>query len=109
MEPHTTNVPAEKNPINKDRPLMYHGMVPLAAKKDCMLFTFSGESSPTRTTPRENSTIVMMSRVVISNDLVNKTGLKNLKADGKYIFDSTDKQAIQEYKPSERYRKRSRN
>lgn len=109
MEPHTTNVPAEKNPINRDSPLIYHGMVPLAAKKDCMLLPFLEKASPTRTTPRENSTIVMMSRVVISNDLVNKTGLKNLKADGKYIFDSTDKQAIRNINHRERYRKRSRN
>ena len=66
------------NPINSERPLMYHGMVPLAAKKDCILLPFLEKASPTKTTPRENSTIVMMSRVVISNDLVNKTGLKNI-------------------------------
>ena len=57
---------------------MYHGMVPFAAKKDCILLPFGEKANPTKTTPRENSTIVMMSRVVISNDLVNKTGLKNI-------------------------------
>ncbi len=57
---------------------MYHGMVPLAAKKDCILLPFWEKANPTKTTPRENSMIVMMSRVVISNDLVNKIGLKNI-------------------------------
>ena len=69
---------SEKNPMNSERPLMYHGMVPFAAKKDCILLPFWEKANPTKTTPRENSTIVMMSRVVISNDLVNKTGLKNI-------------------------------
>lgn len=64
--------------MNSERPLMYHGMVPFAAKKDCILLPFWEKANPTKTTPRENSTIVMMSRVVISNDLVNKTGLKNI-------------------------------
>ena len=67
-----------ENPMNSERPLMYHGMVPFAAKKDCILLPFWEKANPTKTTPRENSTIVMMSRVVISNDLVNKTGLKNI-------------------------------
>lgn len=33
MEPQTTKVPAEKNPMNNDNPLIHQGTSPPAAKK----------------------------------------------------------------------------
>jgi hypothetical protein len=59
IEPHTTNVPAEKKLINSDSPFMDHGTDPPAAKKDFMLVPFFPKESPATKMISENIAMVM--------------------------------------------------
>ena len=65
MEPHTTNVPAEKKPINKERPLIHQGTAPPAAKKEFRFLPEPENEIPVIRTKTENNTIVIKSIVNI--------------------------------------------
>lgn len=55
MAPHTTNVPAEKNPMNNERPLIPHGTEPPAEKNVKMSFCFPEKDNPATRTPAANN------------------------------------------------------
>ena len=59
MEPHTTNVPAEKKLINNERPLIHQGTAPPAAKKLFMFFPEPEKERPTIRIPMEKIIIIM--------------------------------------------------
>jgi hypothetical protein len=61
IEPQTTKVPAEKKPIKSERPLIYQGTEPPAAKKEVMLFPEPENEMPVRITIREKANIVIIS------------------------------------------------
>jgi len=60
MDPQTTKVPAETNPINKDKLLIHQGTAPPAAKKDFMsLPEVFEKESPINKIRSEKSTITI--------------------------------------------------
>ena len=61
MEPHTTNVPAEKNPINNDKPLSPQGIFPPPAKKPFISLPIREMDIAVARTPAENNRIVIKS------------------------------------------------
>jgi hypothetical protein len=65
IEPQTTKVPAEKKPINNERPFIYHGTEPPAAKKEDIFFPEPENEMPVRITIREKASIVIVSITVI--------------------------------------------
>jgi hypothetical protein len=58
IEPHTTNVPAEKKLIKSDKPLIQYGTDPPAAKNDFMLVPDLANDIPVTKTTREKIDMV---------------------------------------------------
>ena len=65
IDPHTTKVPAEKKPIKRERPLIYQGTEPPAAKNDDMLFPEPENEMPVKITIREKAKIEIISILLI--------------------------------------------
>src|SRR5690242_4999550 len=75
MAPHTTNVPAEKKLMNKDKPLIHQGTAPPPAKKDFILFPDPEKARPQTTTIMENIVIVSRSKFGIIKNYLSQTYL----------------------------------
>ena len=59
IDPHTTNVPAEKKPMNSDSPLIHQGTLPPPAKKLFMFLPVEENSEPTNMMPAAKTAMVM--------------------------------------------------
>jgi hypothetical protein len=59
MEPHTTNVPAEKKPMNRDNPDIHHGTLPPAAKKLFIVLPLLENNNPDPMTQRVKNIMVI--------------------------------------------------
>ncbi len=62
IDPHTTNVPAEKKPMNNESPLIDHGIAPPAAKNDFISFPFFEKDNPAIIIPMLKKIMVIRSK-----------------------------------------------
>lgn len=59
LPPHTTNVPAEKNPINNESPAIPHGIAPPAEKKFFIVFPDLEKRIPVQMIPKAKKEMVI--------------------------------------------------